>query len=319
MKRRAAVVMTIWLSLAFVLTGCAPKEESAYYIYYITPERTGMVPQSYEPRAKDTEGLLVELLDKLAEDTDSVDYMKTIPAKIEVMDYRVDKRDLSLYFDRDYSTLEGYEEVLIRSAIVRTLLQIDGIDSITFYVSNEPLLSAAGEMVGSMNRDSFLFDFGEETDSLLSTTLSLYFASADGASLVKEERQVYYSSNIALEKLVIDNLLKGPNGENAIGTLPANTKLLNISVTDGVCYVNLDNTFLNTVEGVSDEVTIYSIVNSLTELDHAAKVQILVDGENNIKYHDTFDLSGLLERSDVSLSENVNEDVESMTKEILVE
>lgn len=48
---------------------------------------------------------------------------------------------------------------------------------------------------------------------------------------------------------------------------------------DGICYVNLDESFL-TVEGnVSTDVSVYSIVNSLVELSTVNKVQILVNGE----------------------------------------
>lgn len=320
MRRRKWLALAALLSLLCAVTGCGKREETGYDIYYITTDRTGMTAEKYTPRSEDAESLIEELLDKLSEDTGSVDYMKTIPAKIKVKDYRLDQeKNLSLYFDRDYSSLEGYEEILIRSAIVRTLLQIQGIDSITFYVSNEPLQNAAGETIGSMNRESFIYDFGEETDSLLSTTLHLYFASADGASLVREDREVYYSSNIALEKLVMDNLLKGPDGENAVGIMPANTKLLNVSVTDGVCYVNLDATFLNQISGVSDQVIIYAIVNSLTELDNITKVQILINGSSNVIYHDGFDLNTLLEHGDISVLHSPGASGESEEKEFVIE
>ena len=49
--------------------------------------------------------------------------------------------------------------------------------------------------------------------------------------------------------------------------------------TDGVCYVNLDENFLMVVNNVSTDVSIYSIVNSLSELSNVNKVQILINGE----------------------------------------
>ena len=43
--------------------------------------------------------------------------------------------------------------------------------------------------------------------------------------------------------------------------------------------VNLDSNFLTVINNVSTEVAVYSIVNSLVELDNINKVQILVNGE----------------------------------------
>ena len=56
-------------------------------------------------------------------------------------------------------------------------------------------------------------------------------------------------------------------------------KIFNILTKDGICYVNLDSSFLTVVNNVSTEVAVYSIVNSLVELDNINKVQILVNGE----------------------------------------
>ena len=48
---------------------------------------------------------------------------------------------------------------------------------------------------------------------------------------------------------------------------------------DGICYVNLDESFLTVVNNVSTDVAVYSIVNSLVELSNINKVQILINGE----------------------------------------
>ena len=48
---------------------------------------------------------------------------------------------------------------------------------------------------------------------------------------------------------------------------------------------------------VSDELMIYSIVNSLCELPYVNGVQILVDGESEIMLHKTFSLAQVLRRN----------------------
>ena len=43
-----------------------------------------------------------------------------------------------MYFNAAYTQLETYTEVMVRAAVVKTLLQIPGVDSITFYVAGNP-------------------------------------------------------------------------------------------------------------------------------------------------------------------------------------
>ena len=79
---------------------------------------------------------------------------------------------------------------------------------------------------------------------------------------------------------------------NWISTVPSGTKLISVSVVDGVCYVNLSDSFKNNKNPeVTEEVLLYSIVNSLTELQGVSKVQISINGstDGNIRY--SYDLS----------------------------
>ena len=100
--------------------------------------------------------------------------------------------------------------MLCRGAIVTTLLQVDRIKHIEFLVDGVPLRDAAGAEVGFMNRDTFLMDSGEDINDIQVADLTLYFASQDGKALVRETQHVYYySSNISMEKLVMEQLLKG--------------------------------------------------------------------------------------------------------------
>lgn len=113
-------------------------------------------------------------------------------------------------------------------------------------------------------------------------TLTLYFADKDGTGLEKQTRVIHYSSNIALEKLVVEQLIEGPKGSKLKATLPGTTKLINVSVADRICYLNFDSSFRNTIDNkLTEDVVLYSIVNSLTSLPTVDKVQISLDGEND--------------------------------------
>jgi germination protein M len=64
--------------------------------------------------------------------------------------------------------------------------------------------------------------------------------------------------------------------------------------------VTLDKAFLTIPQNVDPEVTVYSIVNSLTDLPAIRQVQIIIDGEDNpVTIGDfTLDSETLLQRNE---------------------
>ena len=282
MRRRLFSLCLVLVCVLGLFAGCGEEQAgSDFYIYYLDIDYAGIVPVAYEMEAKDAGGQIQEVVDMLSRETRDVEYMKTIPSDVKVEGYQLDQGTLSVYFNTDYGQLETYTEVMVRAAVVKTLLQIPGVDSVTFYVGSNPLQDSTGQLVGAMDNNSFIDDFGEETESLLRTTLTLYYASADGKSLVKEEKEVYYSSNVPLERLVIEYLMKTPDTEGAQSVFSSGTKFSGVSVTDGVCYVNLDANFLTQSGNITEDVAIYSIVDSLTELDQISRVQFVFSGRDN--------------------------------------
>ena len=145
------------------------------------------------------------------------------------------------------------------------------------------------------------------------TTLTLYFANMDGTGLVEETRVVHYSSNISMEKLVMEQLMEGPKQSGAQSTIPAETKLINVSVVDGICYVSLDETFLNQNPEITEQVVLFSIVDSLTELGNVQKVQISINGDTSGKCRYNYDLATMYE-ADESLVQG-SETIEETTEE----
>ena len=283
-KKYMALLLVVSMCAA-IFTGCSKKnQETGPYIYYLTAANDGIGKEKCEFKTDNVTGRVDELMEGLSTDPQSVDLKRTIPSSVKLLDYEVDDSTLVLYFNREYSDIGGYKEVLIRAAIVKTLLQIDGIDGISFYVAGSPLVDVNGSLVGIMTADTFIEDVSEDTKELAKATMVLYFASADGQALVKRDVDVYYNTNVSMERLVVEHLLQGPKSNNVsgniIGTMPNDTKLKSISVNDGVCYVRFDSGFLNGNSAVSSKVMLYSIVDSLTELYSINKVQISIETGN---------------------------------------
>ncbi len=296
---KQGILLCLLVVLFVPFAGCGSGEkESQYHIEFINKEKTKLVPVAYEPFMTDTAGMVEEFLTVLSRESENVDYIKPMPGGVEIVSYSLDGVMLTLHFNGEYSKMTAAEEVLCRAAIVRTITQIEGVDCVSFYIGDVPLADSSGEIVGIMNQESFIENPGEQINSLQNATLTLYFANESGDGLVKEVRQdVYYSSNISLEKLVMEQLLEGPKSENAYAAIPAGTRLVTASVVDGVCFVSLDQNFKNQNYKVSEGTVIYSIVNSLTELPTISKVQISVNGDTNGVYRDTYKLVTMYERN----------------------
>ena len=89
--------------------------------------------------------------------------------------------------------------------------------------------------------------------------------------------------------------MKGTGASGSQSVIPKTTKLLGVSVKDGVCYVNFDSKFSTDSYDLNPEVTIYAIVNSVIANANVTKVQILIDGASDVMYKNIVDLSKPLE------------------------
>ena len=88
-------------------------------------------------------------------------------------------------------------------------------------------------------------------------------------------------------------------------SIPENADILSVMVNDGICYVNFDDGFLVQNYDVTEQVVIYSIVNSILELGTTTKVQISVNGSSDMVYRDSLSLNQMFTK-DLSLVTNTD-------------
>lgn len=275
-----------------------PENGKVYNIYYVDNEETKTLTREYVSETEDTAELLDELLAQLRTIPAKLEYKAPLADEIELIGYTIENEQITMNFNEAYKSIDRIKEVLMRAAIVRTVTQIPGIDYVSFTVQGEMLADSSGNAIGMMSADTFIENAGNEINAYEKVNLRLYFANEDGTGLVEENRRnVVYSSNISLEKLVVEKVVEGPVSEGAYPTVNPLTKIVSVTVKDGICYVNLGEDFLNHPYNSSAEVTIYSLTNSLVELSNVNKVQISINGESNISYRENVDLNGVFERN----------------------
>ena len=303
MMKRFKRYLAVLLSLLAVIscTGCGKENmigsnADGYVVYYLNAVGNQLVGSEYQTSTTDKEALVQEFLTKLNTVPGELDCQTAMPGQVEKMNYRLEENVLHLYVDSNYALMNSVQEILCRAALTKTLTQIEGIDYLTIYCGDQPITDGAGNPVGMLSASDFV-DGIRDVNSFERTELTLYFANAAGDQLVAEKREVMRSSNTSVERLIVEQLIEGPQTSGAYATLPGDVKLLNVSVNDSVCSINFDGTFLTNLLEVREYIPIYSIVNSLSELSTVSRVQIRINGSEDAGFRDLIPLNTVFERN----------------------
>lgn len=293
----------IWLLLTILcLAGCSGEGKDtftdSYQIYYLNPGTTKLVAQKYQTDTDlaNTDELIEELMGQFMKVPASLDCQTALSDKVVYQRFRREDKVLYLFFDNNYTSMKSYREILCRAALAKTLTQIPGIEYINIYSGDQPLSGSNGTLVGMLSGNDFV-DSISDVNAFERTELTLYFTDSSGTTLYAEKREVVHNINTSVERVVLDQLIRGPEQEGLSPTLDKSTKLLSVSVNENVCYLNFDGSFLSNPLEVKDYIPIYSIVNSLSELSTVNRVQISINGSQAESFRESIPLNTMFERN----------------------
>ncbi|MBR5967541.1 MAG: GerMN domain-containing protein [Lachnospiraceae bacterium] len=289
--------------LAGLLAACDSEAEqnvpgNSVRIYRTDMGYSELTWEYYVPKAADIEAEVYEVLDRLKSTPESAVYNKIVPDTVEVLDYGFGQEgQLILNFSEEYGSMEPLQEILCRAGVVKTLCGLEGIEGVEFLINGQPLVLNGDMMAGIMSGEDFIDNTGEDVSFRQTVLLTVFYATGDGTTLSSVRLLVESNGTRSQEELALEQLIGGPAFETSDyrATLPSDTKLNKILVRDGICYLDLSEEFLNGMEGVTDEVSVYSLVNTLTEFSAVNKVKITVDS-TAVKTYGTVPIDGFLER-----------------------
>ena len=258
-----------------------PDTSNGFMVYYLSNNEMKVEAKPYELTTTRTDEQIDELLECLSSNPEKLEYKAPLAMGFTVLSTEFKDQKVLLDVDESYLELPTTTEILIRAALVRTLTQLENVKYVEITVQGNPLYDVVGELVGLMNKEQFIDNDGNEINTYELTKVKLYFANETGDKLIATYREKHYSTNTPLERFVIEELLVGPSGQ-LDGIYPCvnpETKIISVMTKDGICYVNLDSTFLSVVGNVSLDTSVYAIVNTVAELNNISKVEILINGE----------------------------------------
>lgn len=286
-----------------LLTACSgaqketePLPAGTYNIYYLDKNAMTLVPTPYAAEGSGVDELIPELMWQIMNPPSDSNVLPPTGDKVQYESYSLADGVLYLYFDEQYAELAPERETLCNAALTETLTQVAGVEHVGIYSDGQPLTTDTGIPLGPFAASDFVNSISN-INSYASADLTLYFLASDGRSLAAETRNVRYRLDTSVEQLVIEQLIEGPQRYGSGAVIPPDTKLLSISVNDNVCYLNFSREFTDTITGVDPTLTIYAIVDSLSELDSVQRVQFAVEGSRDILFHDTISFDTLFERN----------------------
>jgi germination protein M len=299
--------------------GCAGKAEAeedakpadgVYTIFYTNMEANQLVRHKYTPASENFDGILRELLDAFCT-PDTEDVQTALPAGVRINQTAVGISEIIVDFSSEYLSLGTVPEVLLRAGLVKTLLQLPGVGSIRFTVDGQAL-TVGGEEVGPMNEDTFIVPTAGAINSYRYLEIPLYFSSPDGSMVLKELRNAYYSSNLITERLVMEQIIRGPQSEGMLPVTDTDVIVRSVDIADGVCTVD----FSAAIEDlpapdspVQPETTIYAFVNAVCDAcedQGVSGVRILIDGKSGGRFRGQVNLDQIFTRNAEIIGEPVS-------------
>lgn len=277
--RKAAILCAIlYVMVLFNLSGCdeTAGEKTVSFYYRISADtvyEAGSVIQC-EVREVDTLDLGT-LLELYLEGPVSDDLVSPFPRGTALEWIRQAGGTVEIVLSESFYQLTGINKTLAEACLTMTLTDLEDVDEVIIYADGEYSDDAT-----VFTADRYVFeDTGIDEQE---ENIKIYFADSASRYLMGDQRSVVFSENESAAIYIIQQLIAGPDDEQLQSTIPEGTELLSIVEENGLCVVDFSAEFRENAPKTEqgERMTVYSIVNSLTELDEIDRVQILCEGQN---------------------------------------
>lgn len=258
-------------ALALLLGGCLlrhdPAEDGGVYVYRLRTEQSGEDNRALcAERVQPLEGeSLTECLTRaLNSEPVEENYVRVFPEGVELLSCRMGNGRAVAEMSPGYRRLDGVDRVLCDYALVCTLFRLDPVTDVE--------ISCAGAAVQSGLRPDRV-ELGDAQYGSGERIIKLFVPDDGGESLVSRSfvitRGAEDAAAAAVRQLIV-----------SLDEVPDTTALKSLSVSEGLCVVNLSEEFYTTEpESVhTSRLVIGSFVDTLCFLPEVERVVIQVGG-----------------------------------------
>ena len=281
MKVKKITALVLIFCMLLPVFGCGDnKNEYNATLYFLSSTGNRLETEERTLAIEESESALaLKMLSELVKGPEKPELINSLPDGVAVLSIDVSGGQATVNFNDKFVFNTEIERIFSCTAVVSTLTALPGIERVRFLVEGKPLNTLDGKEVARLSRDDIVYDSQLVVADY--RYVKLYFANKNSDLLIPEGRTVTVNSKESLEYVLVNELIKGPSAGYIYPTIPEGTKAISVETKEGTCFVNLSQEFKSRHSGGSagEIMTIYSIVNTLTELDSVEKVQFLIEGQ----------------------------------------
>ncbi len=287
--KKTAVILSLLILLS-LLSACASDSQTLKHgsveVYYVSAEsyeKAGayIISKSYD-NIEGSRSAIDLAMEMIAKDDESGSYVSALKNGVTIQSYLVMDANLIVHLSGEYNTLNDIDKTALKTCLVLTACEIDGINSVS-------LVSSGQLLEKRLTADDFIVSDNEASE--FERRIILYFPDSNNNFLQAEPRVLTVGQEKNLAAYIIDELIKGPHEQELHSIIPMGTKVNSIDIQNDVCTIDLSSDFVEhkSKTAAGERMTIYSIVNTITELDEITNVRFTINGED-AKGYDYIDL-----------------------------
>ena len=276
MRKRIVLILAV-LAVLTLLFACGSEEATELQVYFpVQLEPDGSLTRAVDSENYHGEITVDGLLDALLAGPKDPELTKLFDSDVWLLGWTMEGERLQVDLSSAYGDLTGIDLTLADCCITLTLSQLEGVEQVHVTAGGSDL-SYRGKQI--LSEDDMIFTGAEEEPRLVD--VELYFPRSGGRGLGFEVREFILTEDDDLYTTVTLALLEGPESGALRAVFPEGTELLSTRLEDGICYVNFSAALIESApDNVAEQdLLLYSIVDTLGNLDAVTAVQLLVEGE----------------------------------------
>ncbi|RRD96146.1 hypothetical protein EII17_01175 [Clostridiales bacterium COT073_COT-073] len=303
MKKKIRFILIFCLSITALLGAFFQLRGVARTAVVILPDKQGnwRQVQTEIPLQADPDNL-AKVMEYFAHGFSNRNIPPLFPEGLEFYSISVeDEYAVEINFKQGYLNLPDLQKGLCETAMIRTFTGFPGITKLSLYEEGIPLPTVGRSSVFGMVADDAYLSFEESVEEPIQTKEILYFYHAQSGKLVAEKKNINWQPYEPKGKAILAALSHGTQTEGLSSLLSPVIRVNEVRIRNQVCYVDFGQDLVKAYAdmGATKKLFIYSIVNTLADLEKVEYVQFLINGENPEKYSETESMKALFHRNHV--------------------
>lgn len=264
-------------------------------LYFMNEAGTSIASEVREIKHSDPNRLPGNVVIQLLKGPENAKLNRLINKDTKLLGLDNEKGKITVDLSREFLDKDSARNMQAVYSVVKSLCSIDSVNSVKVTVEGSEISTSDGGSVGYLSAEDI--NLPTDPNTIEMNEIVLYFRGKEDGKLQKTIREVKVADQQPLEYYIVSGLIKGPDEKGYLSVLNKDTELISVDTETDICFVNMSESFIEKNAGANGYSAIYSIVNSLTELEHINRVQFLIEGKKVHKFGD-MDIFGIYERNE---------------------